>query len=809
MIDYDLFNSNIAQVETIISSNYHFRFIDLSGDDIGNYDMMMSIVQARVITEGICRFIVLQEHLVKDERSLRAATLKVYVDDLLRPNLIVPKPIISYLTTIQEKSNLTVHYQTEGNLDLKQTIMCLESLESVIAWFIKRYSEASSGLNKWKISSDMLNKSGAVPEKAEGCIISRQHEVEEIRRKLNTSKVLFIRGYSGIGKTEIAKDYARKYRKKYDRIYYTENVSEINRFIYDLPIGIIDEDQKTQEEIIQEKLDVIHSLESSYLFILDNYSGKQEDLQSVYPDDKDKYHLLILVDDEYKIDNSVNYYNAKAFSEEESLQVFRYFCEGKYADDEIMTLLSYLEYNPGAIKMSAVFLRDNDNYDPGRLINSMQRYTSVKSMMQNLYLALTEVSILEKDERIKQIAECLSLIPYNGVSKERFIELLCKTDQSKEYKEYVNESIAELEKAGWVNLDKGGFISINPLLSDTVFEKTRPDMTSSRIVKFLSPILQPIGDIREMFLSQVLALEPFVEHLTKRVKSSPNCDLSLLNSLREYYIAVYNLPKVAYITERMEREFNKYHLNDTNLVENTIYSQGIVRFSLEDFQESHACFSRAIEMLDKKMIDVEITLAKICAYEGASLAAIGKKEKAIKCVKRSIDIREKLGRAGNLSEKKKLWISHYNYAKVLMFLGRYNEAYKEINTAEFIYKKYYPIKYCKKKSTNVSSLFQLKGRICAGLGNYDEAIKLLEDAKRIRENLKGETYFSTAQVYAYLMDVYSQYGDYAHALKYARAYYNVLLTQYKTEDIKHKLREVEDKMVSFGSKLDIRILEDA
>lgn len=105
MIDYDLFNSNIAQVETIISSNYHFRFIDLSGDDIGNYDMMMSIVQARVITEGICRFIVLQEHLVKDERSLRAATLKAYVDDMLRPNLIVPKPIITYLTTIQKKSN--------------------------------------------------------------------------------------------------------------------------------------------------------------------------------------------------------------------------------------------------------------------------------------------------------------------------------------------------------------------------------------------------------------------------------------------------------------------------------------------------------------------------------------------------------------------------------------------------------------------------------------------------------------------------------------------------------------------------------
>lgn len=100
MINYEMLNQNLSETENIIASKYHFRFLSLECDDIRKADIMMSIIQARVIAEGICRFIVLNEHIVKDEKNIRTATLKVYIDDLLRPNLIVPKPVISNLTTI-------------------------------------------------------------------------------------------------------------------------------------------------------------------------------------------------------------------------------------------------------------------------------------------------------------------------------------------------------------------------------------------------------------------------------------------------------------------------------------------------------------------------------------------------------------------------------------------------------------------------------------------------------------------------------------------------------------------------------------
>ena len=73
MISFDSLNRNLVEAEMIISSNYHFSFIDLDRDDVGSSDLMMSILQARVIAEGICRFIVLQEHIIKDEKSIRTA----------------------------------------------------------------------------------------------------------------------------------------------------------------------------------------------------------------------------------------------------------------------------------------------------------------------------------------------------------------------------------------------------------------------------------------------------------------------------------------------------------------------------------------------------------------------------------------------------------------------------------------------------------------------------------------------------------------------------------------------------------------
>ena len=41
---------------------------------------------------------------------------------------------------------------------------------------------------------------------------------------------------------------------------YAENIAEVEDYIYNLPIGILSEDLKTKEEIVEEKLEVVHSI---------------------------------------------------------------------------------------------------------------------------------------------------------------------------------------------------------------------------------------------------------------------------------------------------------------------------------------------------------------------------------------------------------------------------------------------------------------------------------------------------------------------------------------------------------------------
>ena len=797
MIDVEKLNSNLADVELIISSNYNFRFPDFEDGDIDESSIMISILQTRIITEGICRFIVLQEHLVKDEKSIRTATLKVYIDELLGPNLIVPKPIVTNLKTIQSISNLVVHFQVDGHISRKDGYICIESLEQVLSWFNSTYSGIVANENKWKISSDMIKNSGAIPPQNPDCIISRSDEIRNIRNLLVKEKMVLLKGDTGVGKTELIKEYAEKYKKKYDGIYYIENVQEVEDYVFNMPIRILDERVKTKQEIIEEKLDVIHTMGLTYLFILDNYTGLEQDLRCLYPDRDDEYHLLVIVNDDNNLKWDKAQLNIEPFTIEESLRIFSNHCGQNIDKNAVMALLERVQYNPRAIKMCAVFLNESDATSIQDLLDGISDISSIKVIMKNLYMILSELSILEDDSEIRWIASYLSLIPYNGISQERFCELVKGIKSTNIAKEHIEEGLNRLEDSGWIMLDSGN-VSINPLLSDTLFEKLQPDLSSPEMVEFFMPILEPIKNIRDLFLGQIVALKPFVEHLTKRINSSKAVDLIVLNEVREYYIATYDVQNVKLITDIMEREFHKYNQQfKPDFVENTIFRQGISRFNLEDFAEAHSYFSRALSMLEQKKSLVEKTIAKICAYEGTSLAEIGENDCAEEVAKRSIYLREKLSQEGYEEEGKNLWISHYNYAKVLLKEHECEAAMAECEKAVQIYQKYNSEEYVKRSSTNVSSLLQLKGRIFCGLKQKNQAIELLEEAKEIREKLKGKSHFTCGQVYSYLMDAYSQFDEPDKALEYAIQYYNILLVQYKTQDILDKISVVEEKMASY------------
>lgn len=799
MVDYNMLNLQLVEVEKIINSNYNFNFSNFSDSKTDYTKVMVGVLQARVIAEGICRFIVLNERIVKNPKSIRTATLKTYIDDLLRPNLLMPRTILSNLSIIQSKSNIVAHYQIEGCLCAEDAYICIKALEQVLVWFLDEFKNRS--LEQRTIYSDSLNRSGGVPPKADGCIIPRTQDVCSIRECLLKHKVIFVKGVSGIGKTELIKEYISCYDKHYEGTYYIENVSSIDDYMYNMPIGIINADKRTKEEIIQEKCDVIHSLETNHLFVIDNYTDLLEKLRVILPNSSDKYHIIVSVDDNYIISEHYVCHNVEPFSKEDSLKIFRYFCD-KYSQEEVEDLLQYVFCNTRAIKLFALFLRDHISYSPKNIIDKLKNNSSLENVLRNLYLVLFEISELRNNSTRRTIAEYLTLIPYTGFSKERFKNLLLDISGLTISNQEFDDAWKELEKYGWVSVDETEGIVINPLLSDTLLEELQPDFSNKAIVSFVMEILKPIRKFRDLCLSQVIELAPFVELLTRRANVCPDFSLDILNELREYYIGVYDLGEVDCLSSMIEEKYQQL-ISETskNSAERMLYRHGISRFNLEDFSGAHEKFSRAIELINEKIIKSKKLLAVICSYEGTSLSAIGNTIEAIATAQRSISIREELIRLGYDEEKGNLWISHYNFAKTLFFAKKYEEAMAECKMALRLFAECYPEKYNNRMDINYSSLIQLMGRISSKRGDLIKAISLLEEAKIIREKVNGKQYFSTAQIYAYLMEVYCENNDYRNALMYAKKYYNVLCTQYKSEDILNKIDELEGRIVFFEENL--------
>ena len=732
-------------------------------------------------------------------------------------------------------------------------------MQSLLDWFLDNCIDEELVKHILRISPEELEKVGPFPGRRPDYLVDRETYLREIRKKLDVCGVVIMRGSAGVGKSELVREYAEKYerRDKYYAKYYDENVDRVDNYILRVPIHFKDEAKKTKDDIVSERLELIHKTSRKILFVLDNYTGDLDDLKRLYPKKDEAYQLIVIVGDSFEVDRDDICVEIEAFSSKKAYEFLKYYCP-RLSDEEIRSLQSYLENNPEAMFRCATFLRNNGSYSPDFFIRKGQ--SSIKEKLESIKALMLQVDVL-KNPRNKMVIECLSLVPYEGMDRSRFVQYMSvavasansvdfissekdakirRVEIEKRAKEIyvpiIEPSIQELCEGGWVSISEQDLIFIKQDLSDVFFTNTRPDMTSKTIVFFVLKILAPISKIRELKWAEVEELRPFVEHLVKRVKESEKCALEILNSIREFYIwdyGDYNGPEFLLVDELLKREFKRFKETDPNAVENAKYRQGIHHFNLKDYERAWEYFDEAISDLDSKILTIEKEIAKICSYEATSLADLAcetgdeeMKNLAKNIVLRGIKLRKKLSRSkAQFSEecKVKLWVSYYNYAKVLMRCEEYEKALKMIEKASSIHKEFYPEAHekCKnlhigaiKGSENqieqnlmaegvfdVSSLFHQKGQILSGLGIHEEAIEWINKARIIREHRKGEKHFTTGQVYSYLMKAYARWGRYEEALEYAKLYYGVLEDQRQTEYMIKLMRKAEDDITEYKEKL--------
>lgn len=134
-------NKKLEKMEEIIGTTGK----NLSFDSvIVDYDHDYAVIKARKIAEGICRYVVVENRLIKDNNSIRNATLEVYLKQFMRSREdLFPRGIIINIETIQKYGNYGGHFQTGEEISENDVDICLSALITILNWFNDEYDKSA------------------------------------------------------------------------------------------------------------------------------------------------------------------------------------------------------------------------------------------------------------------------------------------------------------------------------------------------------------------------------------------------------------------------------------------------------------------------------------------------------------------------------------------------------------------------------------------------------------------------------------------------------------------------------------------
>ena len=308
----------------------------------------------------------------------------------------------------------------------------------------------------------------------------RDEEIKEIHQKLSENNILFLSGIGGIGKSELAKNYAKKYASEYDAIIFAPYISDVNMLLQDdmaIPLYNFSRyPEEKPEEYCARKLRKLQELcDERTLFIVDNLDREDDsDLNKLLDlgckllittrmDFFDyRYGQQLYLDalgNRQSILKIFHEHYTKPLTEEENARVEQII--DLVAGHTMTVELLAKQMMAGRVKPDKMLakLQDGGISESGteKVRSGKDGVLSAQSAYGHIQ-ALFDLSELNEDERY--ILANLSLIPYTGISTELFYNWC-------ELKDY--NGINELVLEGWVRHDKeNDYISLHPVIRDIV-----------------------------------------------------------------------------------------------------------------------------------------------------------------------------------------------------------------------------------------------------------------------------------------------------------------------------------------------------
>ena len=384
----------------------------------------------------------------------------------------------------QKKEQLTQDYPchtSEEQAAFLASVLCF-GMERT---FVKRNAATKKLLAAGTLSpviSDFVYN-GEVP-KACAHFCGRNQELSTLHELISEKRIIFLQGIAGIGKSELAKAYARAYRKDYTNILYLTYSGDLRQDIIDLDF-VDDLPEDTEEDRFRKHNRFLRSLKEDTLLIIDNFNttaGKDAFFSVLL-----KYRCRILFTTRSRSDNYASFNLGEISDPDALLSLMGYFySDAKRKQSILKQIIQTVHSHTLAVELSARLL-ETGILEPQELLARLQVEKSALGATDTIDIVKdgqsrkatyyehihTLFSLYRLSEEELNIMRGLIFVPVSGVSGRLYANWMKLSDMNR---------INDLIEKGFVQTQSGRQISLHPMIQEVAIDETRPSVNNSAVL---------------------------------------------------------------------------------------------------------------------------------------------------------------------------------------------------------------------------------------------------------------------------------------------------------------------------------------
>ena len=388
--------------------------------------------------------------------------------------------LILYDSDISEKQKqkLIKYYpckDTHDEANLIAEALCFGMTRTFIKKTTENKKLLSSG-NFSPIISDFIME-GDVPKPCR-YFCGREKEIEQLHELLVKERKVFLHGIAGIGKSELVKTYAKKYKKSYRNILYISYSGSLKQDITDL--DFVDDLQKdNEEERFRKHNRFFRSLKEDTLLIIDNFNvtAERDNLLPIVM----KYRCRIVFTTRSRLDNYVCMQLEEITEKETLFQLMScyYSCAEKY-HSILLQIIETIHNHTLAVELAARLL-EKGILEPLELLIKLKEEKAAlntsdkigitkdgKSIKDTYYGHIHILfSLYELSEQEQNIMCNIAMIPFTGISAKLFAKWL---------KLFNLNTVNDLIEMGFIAPKPGQAIALHPMIQEIAVADIKPSI---------------------------------------------------------------------------------------------------------------------------------------------------------------------------------------------------------------------------------------------------------------------------------------------------------------------------------------------